>query len=290
MSPARAARARMQRLGHRAELLAHADRLRRGDAERHRGRVRVEPQEPRAGGGRAEHPGRAGDVPAAVVVVGIDRVADAARDVDAEHERRRRPAGRVAPVCSASASAADATGPAGWMIVLRCVSSKSNVCDAMPFSKRGAADVDALAAAEERRLRRWARAPARRRAPLRPSAWRDAPIAQPTQLRNVRCASALDRVAPAARRMRRDELREDARDRRRVACRRHGCVSSPWPRQSVNFDVAFLRELRPARDVVADVAAERLGRHRHRLERLAGQPLGELGAREQLVDLARSAA
>ena len=31
-------------------------------------------------------------------------------------------------------SAAEATGPAGWMIVRRCVSSKSNVCDVMPLS------------------------------------------------------------------------------------------------------------------------------------------------------------
>jgi hypothetical protein len=38
------------------------------------------------------------------------------------------------PRCSASANAAEATGPAGWMIVLRCVSSKSNVCDEMPFN------------------------------------------------------------------------------------------------------------------------------------------------------------
>ena len=100
--PARAARAGMEGLGHRAELLAHADRLRCGDAERHRRLRASRPQEARAGGRRAEHSRRAGDVPAAVVVVGIDRVADAACDVDAEHEgvdqlaaagaRRARPA------------------------------------------------------------------------------------------------------------------------------------------------------------------------------------------------------
>ena len=77
----------VKRLGHRPELLAHADRLRRGDAERHRGPLRVEAEQARAGRGGAEHAGRAGDVPAAVVVVGIDGVADAARDVDAEHQR-----------------------------------------------------------------------------------------------------------------------------------------------------------------------------------------------------------
>jgi hypothetical protein len=58
------------------------------------------------------------------------------------------------PSRSASASAGDANRPAGWMIVLRCVSSKSNVCDAMPFSSAGARDVDALAATEHGRLRR----------------------------------------------------------------------------------------------------------------------------------------
>ena len=48
VSPARAARARMERLGHRSELLAHAHGLRRRDAERHRRLVDVEAQEPRA--------------------------------------------------------------------------------------------------------------------------------------------------------------------------------------------------------------------------------------------------
>src|SRR5258708_4291069 len=42
----------------------------------------------------------------------------------------RRPS---APVCSARASSAEATGPAGWMIVFRWVSSKSKVCEVMPL-------------------------------------------------------------------------------------------------------------------------------------------------------------
>ena len=40
----------------------------------------------------------------------------------------------LAPVTSASASSAEATGPAGWMMVLRCVSSKSKVCEEMPLT------------------------------------------------------------------------------------------------------------------------------------------------------------
>ena len=156
-------------LGHRAELLAHADGLRRRDAERHRGLLRVEARQARARGRGAEHAGRAGDVPAAIVVVRIDRVADAARDVDARARRRRRARARSAPLCSASASAAEATGPAGWMIVRRCVSSKSNVCDEMPFSIAALRHVDPLGCGR----RAWPAAPARarsrRRAPLRPS-------------------------------------------------------------------------------------------------------------------------
>jgi hypothetical protein len=40
-----------------------------------------------------------------------------------------------APRNSASASTAEATGPAGWMMVLRWVSSKSKVCEVMPFTR-----------------------------------------------------------------------------------------------------------------------------------------------------------
>ena len=34
---------------------------------------------------------------------------------------------------SASARIAEATGPLGWMMVFRCVSSKSKVCELMPL-------------------------------------------------------------------------------------------------------------------------------------------------------------
>jgi hypothetical protein len=55
-------------------------------------------------------------------MVRIDHVADTARHVDAEHQRiDELPAGGAAVF--GERKAAEATGPAGWMIVLRCVSS-----------------------------------------------------------------------------------------------------------------------------------------------------------------------
>ena len=46
-----------------------------------------EPEQLADGRGRAEHAGGAGDVPADIVVVRIDRVADPALGLDAEHQR-----------------------------------------------------------------------------------------------------------------------------------------------------------------------------------------------------------
>jgi hypothetical protein len=77
----------VQRLGHGAELLAQAHGLRGGDAHGHRRAVRVQAQQARAPGGCTQHAGGAGDVPAAVVVLGVHHVADAARHVDAQHQR-----------------------------------------------------------------------------------------------------------------------------------------------------------------------------------------------------------
>ena len=111
--------------------------------------------------------------------------------------------------------------------------------------QRRAGDVDALAAAEHRRLRRGRQLlhggerRLGRRMPRRADR-----AADPVQERAVRLV--LDGVAPAARRMRRDELGEDARDRRRV----RASAARPWcscgHRQSRDLDVAFLRDLRPA--------------------------------------------
>ena len=91
-------------------------------------------------------------------------------------------------MCSASASAAEATGPAGWMIVFRCVSSKSNVCDEMPFSSA------ALAMSTRSRRPSIVACGDGASSCVAASAaasvgWCAAPIAQPSQFMNVRCAS-----------------------------------------------------------------------------------------------------
>jgi hypothetical protein len=94
----------------------------------------------------------------------------------------------LAPRCSASASAAEATGPAGWMMVFRWVSSKSKVCELMPLSSAAPAmstrssrpSTVACGAGSSMRMPASAACTASCRA---------APTAQPTQFRNVRCAS-----------------------------------------------------------------------------------------------------
>ena len=92
------------------------------------------------------------------------------------------------PLCSASAISAEATGPAGWMMVLRWVSSKSKVCEVMPltsaalamstFSLRPAT-VACGAGCNSAMAARVASA----------ASCLAAPTAQPSQLRKVRCAS-----------------------------------------------------------------------------------------------------
>ena len=74
-------------LGHAAKLLAHANGLRGGNAQRHGGLLHVELQQAGAGGCRTQRAGGAGDVPAAVVVVGVHGVAHAAGHVNADDQR-----------------------------------------------------------------------------------------------------------------------------------------------------------------------------------------------------------
>ena len=94
----------------------------------------------------------------------------------------------LAPVCSASANSAEATGPAGWMMVLRCVSSKSKVCELMPLSKAALA-MSTLSRRPSTLA--WGAGCSRRTAAS--AACTDscsaAPTAQPSQLRKVRCAA-----------------------------------------------------------------------------------------------------
>ena len=94
----------------------------------------------------------------------------------------------LAPVTSASASSAEATGPAGWMIVLRWVSSKSKVCDEIPFTSA------ALAMSTFSARPSTEACGAGCNMAMAPSAATTlscfaAPTAQPAQLRNVRWAS-----------------------------------------------------------------------------------------------------
>src|SRR5439155_17364263 len=52
-----------------------------------------------------------------------------------------------------------------------------------------------------------------------------------------------------------------------------------------NLNAALFGELRPARHVVADVAAEVIRRNRHRLERLARESVAKVGTCEHSIDL-----
>ena len=77
----------MKRLAHRAEHLAQPGRLRGRQADRPHHLLLVKPEQLADRGRRAEHAGGAGDVPADIVVRGIDRVADARLGLEAEDER-----------------------------------------------------------------------------------------------------------------------------------------------------------------------------------------------------------
>ena len=94
----------------------------------------------------------------------------------------------VAPICSAKGRSAEATGPAGWMMVLRWVSSKSKVCEVMPLIKAALAMSTRslrpamLACGAGCNILTAAKA-------ARAAAWSLAPIAQPNQFKKVRCAS-----------------------------------------------------------------------------------------------------
>ena len=90
--------------------------------------------------------------------------------------------------CSERASNAETTGPAGWMTVLRCVSSKSKTCELMPFISDACSTsirwrrprIEACGGPENGAS-----------APIAASSvsCRDPPTAQPIQLSSVRCAS-----------------------------------------------------------------------------------------------------
>src|SRR4029078_12436817 len=79
-------------------------------------------------------------------------------------------------------------------------------------------------------------------------------------------------------------------DRARATSPARPCTSAAAPPPErrdrlVERDVAFLRELLVARDLVLHVLADLLGAHRHRVDRFGGEPLAQRGLRERLVDL-----
>ena len=140
----------------------------------------------------------------------------------------------LAPVCSASASAAEATGPAGWMIVFRCVSSKSNVCDVMPLTSAALA-MSTLSARP--RMLAWGAGSAcdRGKRGFGRFMMRCADrAAEPVVERAMRFV--IDRFAPAAARMRDNEFGDDRGDRRGALVGRRSYFG-PWPvRGSSAFD------------------------------------------------------
>ena len=77
----------VERLAHRAELRFEPGRLRAGDAERHRGRLGIEAEQPGAGCRRTKAPDRAGGVKAEIVMAGLQCRADAAGGLVAGDKR-----------------------------------------------------------------------------------------------------------------------------------------------------------------------------------------------------------
>ena len=115
----------VERLGHGAELLAVACRLRRGDAEAVRGGDSGQAEQPDGNGRRSEGAGGAGHVPAGVVVLGVERVTRPGGEFVAQRMRREQ-IDTLAPRHSASGVPAAYSGVVGWRIVGTWVSSKSS--------------------------------------------------------------------------------------------------------------------------------------------------------------------
>ncbi len=84
----------------------------------------------------------------------IDGVADAALRLPRPESERAENRAHLRAGTPRRARIADATGPAGWMIVFKCVSSKSKTWLLMPFISAACRTSSALAASEHRGLRR----------------------------------------------------------------------------------------------------------------------------------------
>jgi hypothetical protein len=199
------------------ELLAHPDGLRGRHTQRPGGVLLVELEQPRAAGGRAERAGGSRDVPAAVVVLGIQRIAHAACNVDAEHQRvDHLAAARAAHLGEREHGGSDRSCRMDDRLQVRVVEVERVRGDAV--HERSARHVDLVVAPQDARLSGGLEHPDRAErgfGRLVPGGADRA--ADPVEEGAV--GFVLHRVAPAARRMRRDEFRQDLRDGRRVVIR-----------------------------------------------------------------------
>ena len=162
-------------------------------------------------------------MPSAVVVVGIDRVADAALDVDPDHHRiDERTPSRTEVLGERQRRRRDRAGGMDDRPQVRIVEIERVRGDSV--EERRARDVHALAAAQQARLGAGSELVHRRERGIYRRMARCADrTADPVQERPM--GLALDAFVPSSRRMRRDEVRENARDRRRLSRRwqcRHG--------------------------------------------------------------------
>ena len=145
--PVACGRARMKALAHRAEHLAQTRRLRGCDAERPRHLLHAQTQQLSGCGGCAEHTGRAGDVPADVVVLGKDRKREAALDFHTEDEGMKKVcAGDIAPLAEREESRIYRRAGMNRLLV-RVVEVQHVRADAV--QECGVEDVEALATSEQ---------------------------------------------------------------------------------------------------------------------------------------------
>ena len=128
-------------------------------------------------------------MPADIVVAGIDGVADAALDLDAEHERVQELRSRDRRVLRQREDRRrDRAGRVDHGLEMRVVEVERVRRDAV--HQRRVQDVEPLAAAEHGGLRGPENGASAASARFTVS-WRDAPTAQPTQFSNARLASCM---------------------------------------------------------------------------------------------------
>ncbi len=275
----------MEGLGHRAELLAQADGLRGRDAQRHLRLVRAQAQQARAGRCRAEAARRAGDVPAAVVVLRVDHVAHPAGHVDADHHRVDDLAAAGAASTPPAPAPPSRPGPRDGLWSSGACRRNRSVCEVMPLISAALAISTRSRAAQDgglfRRLEHLHRMQGRQgRFVVRGADGAAQPV-------HERCDG------PRGRPRRSTRAKDDGRrippgcGSRAARCDRHRswcsgpCVSLGWrcgksvggarppaKGHASRLDVLRLRQLGPPLEILADVSGELGRRHRHGDDRL----------------------